>query len=315
MDVLAGILSSAVGAGTVIVFAALGEVLAERTGVMNLGLEGVMCMGAVTGMIAANLLHTNSWTALLLTFLVGLLMGMIYAVAAVVFRANQILSGLAMSYIGQGLAKRIGVTISGMPTATAARFFPVKIPVLGDLPLIGTGLFDQSILAYAAYTVLPLLIAYILFRTRHGMNLRAVGENPAAAAACGINVTRMRFFYVMIGSGMAAIAGAVLTLSLTPSWIEQVVAGRGWIAIALVIFGGWNPFYVVLGALVFGGMTSLGFVAQVQGWSVSTAFLSMMPYVMTLLLMILPYLRRGSQARKLGTGPAALGLPFYSEEG
>jgi ABC-type uncharacterized transport system permease subunit len=314
MQVLAGILNSAVGAGTVIVFAALGELLAERTGVFNLGIEGVMCMGAVTGMIAANLLGANMWGALLLVILVGILMGVIYAVAAVSFRTNQILAGLAMSYIGTGLAKRIGVVVSGVPTATAARFFPVKIPVLSDLPLVGYGLFDQSLLAYAAYTIFPLGIAYILFRTRHGMNMRAVGENPAAAAACGINVTRMRFFYVVVGSAMAAIGGAVLTLSLTPSWIEQVTAGRGWIAIALVIFGSWNPFYVVLGALLFGAMTSLSYVAQVQAWSIPTAFLTMSPYVMTLLLMIIPYLQRGSQARKLGTGPAALGLPFYHEE-
>jgi len=315
MDILAGSLNSAVGTGTVIVFAALGELLTERTGVMNLGIEGVMCMGAVTGMIAANLLGASSWSALLLVIMVGILMGIIYAGAAVSFRANQILAGLAISYIGTGLAKRLGVLVSGVPTAAAARFFPVKIPVLGELPVIGYGLFSQSLLAYAAYTVFPLMIAYILFRTRHGMNLRSVGENPAAAAACGVNVARIRFFYVIMGSTMAAVAGAVLTLTLTPSWSEQVTAGRGWIAIALVIFGGWNPFYTVLGALLFGAMTSLTYVAQVQGWAISTAILSMLPYAMTIILMIIPYLRRGSQARRLGTGPAALGLPFYHEEG
>lgn len=313
-SILTGILFSAIAAGAMIAFAALGELLSERAGVMNLGLEGLMFMGAVTGIIGTNGYGTNALGGVLLAAFVGLGMGLVFALATVIFKANQVPCGLALTFLGTGLARRLGMSYSGSPARDV--FPPVKIPLLGDIPLIGHTLFDHTALVYIAYLVLPLLITYVLFRTRHGLHLRSVGENPAAADACGVSVKGMRFLYVCIGAMLAAIGGAYTTLAFTPAWTESVIAGRGWIALALVIFGAWEPLRVVLGAVLFGAATSIGFVAQVQGWTIPSAYLSMLPYLLTILLMILPYaVRRSQQQRRLKLAPAALGLPYYREEG
>jgi len=308
------VIGSAIGAGAAIVFAAMGELLAEHTGVMNIGLEGVMGMGAVIGIIAVNGYHTNAYVALLAAIVVGLILGVIYSTATVLIRANQVLCGLGLSFLGTGLYRVMGSSFAGSPASD--RFMPVKIPLLGDIPIIGPALFNQNILVYAAYLILPPLITYVLYRTRHGLSIRAVGENPAAADACGIAVQRLRFLYTSLGSGFGAAGGAYLTLAYTPAWTESVVAGRGWIAIALVIFGDWKPLFVILGAVLFGGVTSLGFVSQARGWPIRSSWLAMFPYLATILLMLLPRLfRPRTRQQKLSGAPAALGKGYYREEG
>jgi simple sugar transport system permease protein len=288
MNVLVGILAAAIASGTVIAFAALGELLAERTGVQNLGLEGVMAMGALTA-ISVNLMIPNPYIGLLAAIATGCVLGSSLQ-PTVTLRANQVLCGLGLAFLGTGLSGRLGASISGFRAPAA--FESVRIPILADIPVIGNALFNQPVLVYVAYFVLPILIRYVLMKTSHGMNVRAVGEDPATADACGVSVHRVRFIYTVIGCVLAAIGGAYITLAFTPSWIEGITAGRGWIAIALVIFGAWRPFPVVLGALLFGAVTSLGFVAQIQGWGIPARFLAMM-YLGTIVLMAIPIIARG----------------------
>ncbi len=309
--ILSGVIATALASGTVIALAALGEVLAERSGVLNLGLEGLMAMGAVTGIIVVNRFIANPYVGLLGAALVGLLLGAFFALATVTFKANQVLCGLALSFIGTGLAGWLGAPFAGQPAA--ARFARIPIPLLRDIPVLGPALFNHYLLTYLAYLVLPAIIAYLLYRTRHGMNIRATGENPAAADACGIAVDNLRFLYASIGGALAAMGGAYLTLAFVPAWSEGVTGGRGWIAIALVIFAGWQPVPLVLGALLFGVVTSLGYLAQTQSWGIPAAFLSMLPYFSTILLMILPLLFRRRELRGLGAAPEALGMPYIRE--
>ena len=309
-NVLVGVLTAAIASGTVIALAALGELLAERSGVQNLGLEGVMAMGALSA-IAADRMLPNPYFGLLAAFAVGLILGVVFATATVIFRANQVLCGLGLAFFGTGLSGQLGAPLSGF--TAPAPFQPVRIPILADIPIIGNAVFNQPLLVYFAFFILPPTISFIINQTRHGMHVRAVGENPAAADACGISVNGLRFLYTSIGCALAAIGGAYITLAFTPSWVEGITAGRGWIAIALVIFGTWRPLPVVLGALLFGAVTSLGFVAQLQGWGIPASFLAMLPYLGTILLMVIPIVLRSKALRKLSTSPAALGFPYIRE--
>jgi simple sugar transport system permease protein len=309
MDIIAGLLQTSILAGGVLALAALGEVLSERVGVVNLGVEGLMALGAITG-IAIVTATPNPAFGLIGALGVGFLVGMIFASATVILRANQVLCGLALTLMGTGLAATIGKAYSGMPAK--ATFVPVAIPYLSDIPLLGRALFTQNILVYLIYLVLPVTLHFIMFRTRHGLNLRAVGENPAAADAAGISVQKVRYWYVAAGSSLAAGAGAYLTLAFVPSWSEGVVAGRGWIAVALVIFAGYRPINAVLAALLFGAITSLGFVGQARNWPIAAPILSMLPYLGTIALIIVPVLA-WHRVRRLMAAPAALGEPYYRD--
>ena len=309
MDIIAGLLQTSILAGGVLALAALGEVLSERVGVVNLGVEGLMALGAITA-IAIVTASPNPVFGLIGALGVGFVVGMIFASATVVLRANQVLCGLALTLMGTGLAATIGKAYSGMPAK--ATFAPVEIPYLSELPLLGRALFTQNILVYLIYIVLPVALHFIMFRTRHGLNLRAVGENPAAADAAGISVQKFRFWYVAAGSSLAAGAGAYLTLAFVPSWSEGVVAGRGWIAVALVIFAGYRPINAVLAALLFGAITSLGFVGQARNWPIAAPILSMLPYLGTIALIIMPVLA-WHRVRRLMAAPAALGEPYYRD--
>ena len=188
----------------------------------------------------------------------------------------------------------------------------IRIPVLADLPVIGPSLFTQNALVYLTFLVLPATLHFIMFKTRHGLNLRAVGENPAASDATGIAVQTIRFWYVAAGSALAAGAGAFLTLAFVPSWSEGVVAGRGWIAVSLVIFAGYRPITAVLAALLFGVITSLGFVGQARGSPAAPAVLSMLPYLGTLGFIIVPVLA-WHRMRQWMAAPAALGEPYFRD--
>jgi simple sugar transport system permease protein len=309
MDIIAGLLQTSILAGGVLALAALGEVLSERVGVVNLGVEGLMALGAITA-IAIVTASPNPALGLIGALGVGFVVGMIFASATVVLRANQVLCGLALTLMGTGLAATIGKAYSGMPAR--ATFAPVEMPYLSEIPLLGRALFTQNILVYLIYIVLPVALHFIMFRTRHGLNLRAVGENPAAADAAGISVQKFRFWYVAAGSSLAAGAGAYLTLAFVPSWSEGVVAGRGWIAVALVIFAGYRPINAVLAALRFGAITSLGFVGQARNWPIAAPILSMLPYLGTIALIIMPVLA-WHRVRRLMAAPAALGEPYYRD--
>jgi ABC-type uncharacterized transport system permease subunit len=309
MDIIAGLLQTSILAGGVLALAALGEVLSERVGVVNLGVEGLMALGAITA-IAIVTASPNPALGLIGALGVGFAVGMIFASATVMLRANQVLCGLALTLMGTGLAATIGKAYSGMPAR--ATFAPIEIPYLSDIPLLGRALFTQNILVYLIYIVLPVALHFIMFRTRHGLNLRAVGENPAAADAAGISVQKFRFWYVAAGSSLAAGAGAYLTLAFVPSWSEGVVAGRGWIAVALVIFAGYRPINAVLAALLFGAITSLGFVGQARNWPIAAPILSMLPYLGTIALIIMPVLA-WHRVRRLMAAPAALGEPYYRD--
>jgi ABC-type uncharacterized transport system permease subunit len=301
MDLIAGLIQTSILAGGVLALAALGEVLAERVGVVNLGVEGLMAVGAITGIATVVAVPSP-----ILGFL-----GMVFAVATVVVRANQVLCGLALTLMGTGLAATIGKAYSGMPAP--ATFAPIPLPLLSDIPLLGRALFTQNILVYLIYIILPVALHYLMFRTRHGLDLRAVGENPAAADAAGIPVQRIRFWYVAAGAALAAGAGAYLTLAFVPSWSEGVVAGRGWIAVALVIFAGYRPVNAVLAALLFGLITSLGFVGQARNWPIAAPVLSMLPYLGTIALIIVPVLA-WQKVRRMMAAPAALGEPYFRDE-
>lgn len=309
MDLIAGLIQTSILAGGVLALAALGEVLAERVGVVNLGVEGLMAVGAITG-IATVVAVPSPLLGFFLALLVGLLAGMVFAVATVYIRANQVLCGLALTLMGTGLAATIGKAYSGMPAP--ATFAPIAIPYLSDIPLLGRALFTQNILVYLIYIILPLTLHYLMFRTRHGLDMRAVGENPAAADAAGIPVQQIRFWYVSAGAALAAGAGAYLTLAFVPSWSEGVVAGRGWIAVALVIFAGYRPLNAVLAALLFGLITSLGFVGQARNWPIAAPVLSMLPYLGTIALIIVPVLA-WQKVRRMMAAPAALGEPYFRD--
>lgn len=309
MELITGLLQTSVLAGGVLALAALGEVLAERAGVVNLGVEGLMALGAITS-IATVVAAPDPLLGLAIALLVGLVLGMIFAVATVVVGANQILCGLALTLMGTGVAATIGKAYSGVPAP--ATFAAVAVPVLSDLPVIGRALFCQNILVYFIYIILPIALHHFMFHSRYGLDLRAVGENPAAADAAGISVTRIRFWCVSIGASLASGAGAYLALAFVPSWSEGLVSGRGWIAVALVIFSGYRPWMVAVASLIFGSITSLGFVGQARNWPVSAPILAMLPYIGTIALMVVPVLA-WQKVRRLMAAPAALGEPYFRD--
>ncbi|MCD6726752.1 MAG: ABC transporter permease [Solirubrobacteraceae bacterium] len=310
MGSLFNALHTSIDAGAVILIAAMGSLLAERSGMLNLGMEGMMALGAVAAVVAAGQL-TSPLLCLLVGIAAGALCGLVFGVVTAVIRANQVLTGLALVLLGVGLANRIGTDFAGTPMSTTFSSWP--IPLLHEIPYIGRALFSHDPIVYVAYLVLPAAASYVLFRTRHGLNVRAIGENAAAADAAGLRVTATRTIYATIGGALAGMAGGWLVLSLTPTWTQNVTGGRGWVAIALVIFAYWRPWRVVGGALLFGGMISLGFLAQDQNWGIPAPVLAMLPYVLTLVLIVLPAFVPSIRARRAGAAPAGLTLPFYRE--
>lgn len=298
-------LATAVRAGTPLLYAALGAVLHERTGVLNLGLEGVMLVGAVSGFLAA-VYSQSLLIATLAALLAGALMGVLFALLAVGLRVNQVVAGLALAVFGTGLSAYLGKAVIGVPSPVA--FVPTPLPFLSGIPFLGPILFQHDVLVYTSYFVIP-ICWWVLFRTRLGLKGRAVGEEPAAADAMGVDVTRIRFAATVFGAMLTALGGAYLSLAYTPTWIENMTAGRGWIALALVVFSGWNPMLAMAGAYLFGGVDSLGLRLQASGFTtVPSFFLKMMPYVFTIVVLV------AITPLKLTGVPRALGLPYYREQ-
>jgi general nucleoside transport system permease protein len=312
------IVAAAVLYGTPLLFAALGELLAERSGVLNLGVEGMMLVGAVMGFWAVQHFDAAEGVslagALAVAALAGAATALIHAFLVITLRANQIVSGLALTIFAgaAGLSSYLGndLDLSGSPADHA--FSGLDIAGLGDLPVVGPILFDQSALVYLSW-LLVLAIGVYLARTRPGLNLRAVGESPAAADAVGVDVTAYRYVHTLAGGALAGIGGACFSLQITPQWVGGLTGGAGWIAVALVIFAFWRPDLCLVGAYLFGAFSALPSTLQARGWltDIPSEVFSSLPYVMTVLVLVA--VSSGAARRRLGA-PAALGVPYVREE-
>lgn len=304
---LVSVLAAAVAAGTALLFACLGELITERAGVLNLGIEGIMLMGALAG-AGVCILTGNAWLGAAGAMLAGALLAAIHALLTVGLRANQVVSGLALTIFGTGLSAFLGRNIVGMPPPDSFR--RLDVPALAELPVVGRILFQQSALVYISFVVTGFLWWYI-YRTRAGLRLRAVGERPEAADAMGVDVVRLRALYVIAGGALAGLGGAAISLGTNPGWTEGMTAGRGWIAVALVIFAAWNPVRAAAGAYLFGGVEAGQFRLQTAGVDVSPFFLNMLPYLFTILVLVLS---TREATRRLLSAPAALGRAYTRED-
>jgi len=302
-----GLLVSVIAFGTLLYLAALGEMIAERAGVLNLGVEGMMAMGGMAAFWVG--VHTgNAWLALAFGVVVGAAFSMIHGVVAIVLGADQVVSGLALTILGLGAAAFLGQGLVAF--APNARFTALNLGPLSDIPWLGDTLFSMTPVSWLAIG-LGAVSAFVLSRTRAGLSLRAVGESAATADAAGASVVGIRLAAVAIGGALAGMSGAFLTLSLAPGWTEGTTAGRGWIAVALVIFGAWRPGRVLLGALLFGGLIALEPRLQTFGVDVSPILLSMLPYLLTIAVLILISIR---SRHRPSVAPAAIGQAYRREE-
>jgi general nucleoside transport system permease protein len=310
------VLASGVLYGTPLLYAALGEVLAERSGVLNLGVEGMMLMGAVMGFWTVERMPGPTPLILAASIgvaaLAGAAMAAIHAFLVITLRANQIVSGLALTIFAgaAGLSSYLGndLHLSGKPANH--QFQEVLPSSWQNLPIVGPILFGQSLLVYASWLCV-ILVALYLTRTRTGLNVRAVGESPAAADAMGVNVAAYRYAHTLTGGAFAGVGGAAFSLSITPQWADGLTGGAGWIAIALVIFAFWRPTLCLLGAYFFGAFTALPFALQGHGVTLAPELFQTLPYVATIVALVLV----SSRAARLRFGaPAALGLPYVREE-
>lgn len=300
--VLIGILTSGIRLATPYLFASIGEMFGQRSGVYNLGVEGQMLMGAFAAFYAT-LTTGNPWLGLLAAVIVGALMGLAMAVISVTFQAEQGISGIGVFLFGLGMSDLLFQKTLGT-VETVSGFRPVHIPVLSDLPVVGEIFFQQSLMVYMAYALVP-IAWYILYRTTFGLKIRAVGENPAAADALGVSVNRMRYLTVTIGGTLAGVAGASLSIALLNVFQQNLTSGIGFIAVALVYFGGWKPYGVLFGALLFSMVNALQL--WIQALSIPIPFdaselLIMLPYVLTILVLVFS----AGRMRK----PTALGVPY-----
>ena len=288
-------------------YATLGEVFSERAGIMNLGLEGIMLVGAYTG-FAVTRATGDPWLGILASFFAGAAITLIHAFLCITLMCNQVVSGLAMVMTGHGLSALLG---RGAIGETIEGIAPLALPLLSDMPFIGPIFFRHNAMVYLSYILIAAL-TWFLYRSRPGLNLRAVGENPRAADAMGLPVVPIRYFYSLFGGGLAGLGGGYLSVVYAQMWIEGMTAGRGWIAVALVIFGLWNPARAALGAYLFGGVESLQLRMQAMGSTISAPLLLTLPYLMTIIVLVAVSVRAG-KGILLGA-PAALSVPFRRED-
>ena len=314
------ILQAGVASGTVLLFATIGEIFAERSGVMNLGVEGMMLLGAMSAYAVASSTG-NPWLGLIVAMLAGGLLSQIHAFLTVTLQSDQVVSGLALTFLGTGIALVLG---EGLSKAGTVALLPViTLPLLSQIPIIGPILFtNQNILVYVGYLLVP-IAWYFINRTRPGMHLRSVGEYPAAADALGVNVYRLRYFYVFVGGVLAGLAGATISLAISPGWFSELTTGGlGWIAIGLVIFAQWDPVRGMLGAYAFGTLRRM--ILDIQGPTILLGvanpfyynpywgfFLQMLPYAFTIIVLLIG--SRDAVRKRIGT-PAALGVPYIRGE-
>ena len=314
------ILQAGVASGTVLLFAALGEILAERSGVLNLGVEGMMLIGAMSA-FSTTIATGNPLIGVLVAMLVAGLLSQIHAFIVITLQADQVVSGLALTLLGAGISLVLGEGLSKAGTVSLMPNF--SIPLLSQIPILGPIFFrNQSVLVYIGYLLTPLAWYYIN-RTRGGLHLRAVGEYPSAADALGINVFRMRYLYVFIGGMLAGLAGATISLAVAPGWFSELTTGgQGWIAVGLVIFAQWDPVRAALGSYAFGALRRL--ILDIQGPLLLFGadnpfyynpylgfFLQMLPYAFTVIVLVIG--SREAIRKRLGA-PAALGNPYIRGE-
>ena len=319
LDILV-ILQAGVASGTVLLFATIGEIFSERSGVMNLGVEGMMLIGAMSAFSVA-VATGNPWLGLVVAMLAGGLLSQIHAFITITLHADQVVSGLALTFVGTGLSLVLG---EGLNKAGTVALLPnFSIPLLEKIPILGEIFFsNHSVMVYIGYLLVPLTWYYIN-KTRPGMHLRAVGEYPAAADSLGVKVYRLRYLYVFVGGMLAGLAGGTISLAISPGWFSELTtSGQGWIAVGLVIFAQWNPVRAAAGSYIFGALRRL--VLDIQGpmllFGVDNPFyynpylgffLQMIPYAFTIIVLVI-----GSQEanRKRIGAPAALGLPYIRGE-
>jgi general nucleoside transport system permease protein len=314
------ILQAGVATGTVLLFATIGEIFSERAGVLNLGVEGMMLIGAMSA-FSTTIATGNPWLGVLVAMLAAGLISQVHAFITITLHADQVVSGLALTFLGTGISLVLGEGLSKAGTVSLLPNF--SIPLLSQIPLLGPIFFArQSILVYIGYLMIPLSWYYIN-RTRPGLHLRAVGEYPSAADALGINVFRMRYAYVFVGGMLAGLAGATISLAVAPGWFSELTtAGQGWIAIGLVIFAQWDPVRAAVGSYAFGALRRS--ILDIQGpltlfgfnnpfyynpyWGF---FLQMLPYAFTVIVLVIG--SREAIRKRLGA-PAALGNPYIRGE-
>lgn len=282
IPVLLGILYSAIRLATPYLYAAIGETFAQRSGVLNLGTEGMMLMGAYAGFYVG-MTTNNLWLGLLAAAVAGGLMGLLMAVISVTLKAEQGISGIGLALFGLGLSSLLFKKTLGSVLSITG-FQPVRIPLLADIPVVGELLFNHNMLVYGAYLLVP-LSAWLLNRTTFGLKVRAVGQNPQAADTLGVNVDRIRYVTVILGGVLAGIGGASLSIGLINLFQENMTNGMGYIAVALVYFGGWRPLGVLGGALLFSFVNALQLWIQVKGIAISSDFAVMMPYLLTIVVL------------------------------
>jgi len=302
-DLLVALLAGTVTAATPLVFAALGELIAEKSGVLNLGVEGMMLMGAIAAFAGAT---TSGSLALgvVCGALAGAGMAGLFGILALTLLANQVATGLALTIFGTGLSAFAG---RGYVSLTLIGMQPIAVPGLSHIPLLGPVLFTQNALVYLSLMAFA-VTHWFLYRTKAGLILRAVGESPESAHAVGYRVVRIRYAATLLGGALAGVAGAYLAVAYTPMWVEHMAAGRGWIALALVVFATWRPVRVLAGAYLFGGVTILQLHAQALGLAVPSQLLSMLPYLATIGVLVV--ISRDVQTIRVNA-PVSLGKPFH----
>lgn len=306
MDLIIALLSGAIVYAVSVMYAGIGETFTERSGVMNLGVEGVMLMGAASGAMAA-IKTKNLGIAMLVVIGVGIILGLIFAFLTVTLQSDQTVCGMAMLILGTGLSGFLGEEIAADPIGL--KFHKIAIPFLSDIPIVGDIFFNQNLLVYIMYLILPLSMVYI-YKTRWGLKLRSLGENPAVLDAAGENVFLMRYGYVIFGTVMMAISGAFVSLAHTNVWQQGMTAGKGWIAFALVAFSAWNPLKLAMGALLFGFISNLASNLQIYFPNVPTEIFTALPYIATVVVLIVS---TGNFRKRHTTEPAALTKPYDRE--
>jgi general nucleoside transport system permease protein len=303
MNELALLLAATLASGTPLAIAGLGLLLNEKAGILNLGAEGIMLVAAIAGFAAA--FHSGSdIVAFAAGAAAGAVLAAIFALLVIWLNTNQYATGLAMSLFGAGFSAFVGVGLVGKKLSDRT---PFEVPFLADIPFVGPALFKQHPMVYVAIALMAGL-AWFLYRSRAGLVLRAVGESPESAHALGYPVRRIRFFAVIAGGALCGVAGAFLSVVYAPLWVEGLVAGRGWIALALTTFATWRPARVLLGAYLFGGVTMLQFAAQGAGVDISSQLLAMLPYIAT--IVVLAIISRNPLWIRINM-PASLGQPFH----
>lgn len=303
LGIIAGILTSAIRLATPYLYAAIGEAIGQSSGVFNLGVDGIMLVSAF-GAFFTVLNTGNLWLGLLVAVLIGLLMGLLMSLISITFKAEQGISGIGLYMFGLGLSSLLFKTMIGT-VKTVAGFQPVKIPLLGDIPVVGDIFFNHSVLVYGAFLLVP-AAWWLLEKTTWGLRIKAVGQNPAAADSLGVNVDRVRYASVCIGSMLAGVAGASLSIALLNLFQDNLTAGQGFIAVALVYFGGWRPLGILGGALLFSTVNAFQLWMQVLGVKIPSDVAIMLPYILTIVALAITI----SMARQ----PAALNKPFERGE-